>query len=182
MGRRPVPQQHPKLTSHVVDFAHPGELPRADETYIALGTTIKVAGSQQAFYAVDHDAVLAVARAAREAGCTRLGVVTAMGASKTSSIFYNRVKGETEDDLSALGYDSLVIARPSFLVGDRAALGQPLRSGERVAMRVSEWFRPLIPANLRAIQARKVAAALLSTVPAARPGQRVMLSGELQQF
>jgi uncharacterized protein YbjT (DUF2867 family) len=139
-----------------------------------------VAGSQEAFRAVDHDAVLAVAKAAKAAGATRLGVVSAMGASARSTIFYNRVKGETEDALSALGFDALVIARPSFLVGDRAALGQPLRGGEKLAMNVSRIFAPLIPDNYKSITAKEVAAALLEAAVPRAQGKQVLLSGQMR--
>jgi uncharacterized protein YbjT (DUF2867 family) len=181
LGRRELPLRHPKLTQYRVDYpkALPA-LPRVDEAFIALGTTIKAAGSQAAFRAVDFDAVVAVARAARSAGATRLGVVSAMGADPSSRIFYNRVKGETEAALAALGFAALVIARPSFLVGDRESLGQPARSGEKLALRISTWLGPLIPADYRAIDARAVARALLQAVPTAK-GRRVMPSSELRR-
>src|SRR3954452_9155872 len=115
LGRRELDVSHPKLTQHRTDFKALPALSGVDEAFIALGTTIKVAGSQEAFRAVDHDAVIAVAKAAKAAGAKRLGVVSAMGADKGSAIFYNRVKGETEEALAALGFDTLVIARPSFL-------------------------------------------------------------------
>jgi uncharacterized protein YbjT (DUF2867 family) len=124
---------------------------------------------------------VAVAKAAKAAGATRLGVVSAMGASRGSPIFYNRVKGEMEQALSALGLQALVIARPSFLAGDREALGQPLRSGERLAMNVSRWLSPLIPANYGSVAAKSVAQGLLKTVPAAS-GRRILLSGELRKI
>lgn len=177
--RRPLAVRHAKLATHVVDFAALPALPPVDEAFLALGTTIKVAGSQSAFRAVDFDANLAVAVAAQVAGARRLGVVSAMGADARSRIFYNRVKGELEDALAGLGYEGLVIARPSMLVGDRALLGQPERRGERIAMHVSRWLRPVIPANYRAIRAADVARALLRTVPTAR-GQRVLPSGDMQ--
>ena len=181
LGRRELPLKHPKLTQHRVDFSKAlPALPRAVEAFIALGTTIKVAGSQEAFRAVDHDAVLAVATAAKAAGAMRLGVVSAMGADKGSAIFYNRVKGETEDALTALGFGTLVIARPSFLAGDREALGQPLRGGEKLAMNISRVLAPLIPDNYKSIPASSVAKALLSAVPAST-GKRVMLSSELRR-
>lgn len=173
--------QHPKLQSHTVDFAALGSLPGVDEVFVALGTTIKVAGSQEAFRAVDFDAVVNVARAARAAGATKLGVVSAMGASKSSSLFYNRVKGEMEDAISQLGYTTLVIARPSFLAGDRAALNQPIRSGEGLALSISRKFSLLIPANYRSVAADRVAAALRQAVKAGRPGKEVLLSGVLQK-
>jgi uncharacterized protein YbjT (DUF2867 family) len=181
LGRRELPVSHPKLTQHRVDFKALPTLPRVGEAFIALGTTIKVAGSQEAFRAVDFDAVLAVATAAKAAGATRLGVVSAMGASRGSPIFYNRVKGETEEALAALGFDALVIARPSFLAGDREALGQPLRSGEKLALNVSRWLAPLVPANYGSVAAKSVAQGLLKTVPAST-GRRILLSGELRKF
>jgi len=181
LGRRDLPLQHPKLTQHRVDFSKAlPALPRVGEAFVALGTTIKVAGSQQAFRAVDFDAVLAVAKAAKAAGATRLGVVSAMGADPRSKIFYNRVKGEMEAALSALGFDTLVIARPSFLVGDREALGQAARAGEKLALNVSKWLAPLIPDNLKAIDAAAVARSMLKAVPASN-GHRVMLSAELRR-
>ncbi|HYF19635.1 MAG TPA: nucleoside-diphosphate sugar epimerase [Ramlibacter sp.] len=178
LARRPLPSSHPRLTQHVVDFAALAALPPVDEAYLALGTTIKVAGSQAAFRAVDFDANLAVARAARAAGARRLGLVSAMGASARSSVFYSRVKGELEAAVRQLGYEGIVIARPSVLAGDRESLGQPARSGEKLALRVSTWLRPLVPADYRAIPARDVAATLLREVPRAA-GVRVILSGAM---
>jgi uncharacterized protein YbjT (DUF2867 family) len=172
LGRRDPGVSHAKLTPYVVDFASLPPLPKLDEVYLALGTTIKAAGSQAAFRAVDFDANLSVARAALDAG-------SAMGVDAKSRIFYNRVKGETEEALAQLTFEGLVIARPSLLVGDREALGQPGRLGERVATVFSRLLRPLIPANYRAIAAADVARALLARVPATR-GRVVILSGEMQ--
>ena len=179
LGRRGLTIQHPKLTSHVVDFGALQALPSIDEAYLALGTTIKVAGSQAAFRAVDFDANLAVARAAQAAGARRIGVVSAMGADARSGIFYNRVKGELEEALSALGFEALVIARPSLLTGDRELLGQPERAGEKLATYASGFLKPFIPANYRPIAAADVARALLQRVPDAQ-GKEVLLSGAMQ--
>ena len=151
-----------------------------DDIYIALGTTIKVAGSRAAFRAVDHDAVLALARQARQSGARNLAVVSAMGADAASRIFYNQVKGETEDALRALGYATLVIARPSMLDGDRASLGQPGRLGEELGLALMRRIKPLIPANYQAISARDVARAMVRTMESARPGTQVLLSGQMQ--
>ena len=179
LARRPLDARHPKLTTQVVDFAALPPLPSVDETYLALGTTIKVAGSQSAFRAVDFDANLAVAVAAQVAGARRLGLVSALGADPQSRVFYNRVKGELEAAIEGLGYEGLVIARPSLLVGDRSALGQPARRGERIGLQLSRWLGPLIPDNVRPITARNVAAALLRTVPVAH-GAQVLMSGQMQ--
>ena len=180
VGRRALQTSDPRLTQQVLDFAALPRLPKADEAYIALGTTIKVAGSKAAFRAVDLDAVVAVARAARASGATKLGVVSAMGADPGSSVFYNQVKGEMEDALVYLGFASLVIARPSLLAGERAALGQPVRRGEHIGMVLSAVLKPLIPANYRAIEARDVAHALVHAVHGATTGTYRMLSGEMQ--
>jgi uncharacterized protein YbjT (DUF2867 family) len=181
LGRRELPVQHPKLAQHQVDFKALPALPRVDEAFVALGTTIKVAGSQEAFRAVDYDAVVALAKAAKAAGASRLGVVSAMGANPRSNVFYSRVKGEMEDALSALGFETLVIVRPSLLAGDREALGQPLRSGEKIGLSVTRWLGPLIPANYRSIDVKAVARALLTAVRETR-GRRIIPSGELRLF
>jgi uncharacterized protein YbjT (DUF2867 family) len=179
LGRRAPDLSHPKLTPHVVNFAALPPLPPVDEVYLALGTTIKTAGSQTAFRAVDFDANLSVARAALAAGARWAGLVSAMGAVAKSRIFYNRVKGETEEALALLPFEGLVIARPSLLVGDRAALGQPGRLGEKVGMAVGRLLVSLVPANYRPISAVRVARALLARVPGAR-GRVVLLSGEMR--
>jgi uncharacterized protein YbjT (DUF2867 family) len=180
VGRRPLSLKHPKLQNHVVDFAALPALPKVDECYIALGTTIKVAGSQAAFKAIDLDAVVAVAMAAQSAGATKVGVVSAMGATPRSRVFYNRIKGEMELTLSGMGLKSLVIARPSLLDGDRAALGQPERGGEGLGLMLARGLRPLLPVNYRAILAKDVAHALIRAVNAARPGVITLMSGEMQ--
>ena len=177
--RRVPAATHPKLTAHVVDFAALPLLPTVDEAYLALGTTIKVAGSQPAFRAVDFGANLAVAVAAQVAGARRLGVVSAMGADAQSAVFYNRTKGELEAALQGVGYEGMVVARPSLLLGDRGSLGQPLRTGETIGKHIGRWLRPFIPANYRPIDARDVARALLRAVPVAT-GLQVLLSGAMQ--
>ncbi|HEX8149331.1 MAG TPA: oxidoreductase [Pyrinomonadaceae bacterium] len=179
LGRRAPGLSHPKLTPHVVNFAALPPLPPADEVYLALGTTIKAAGSQDAFRAVDFDANLSAARAALAAGARRCGLVSAMGADAKSRIFYNRVKGETEDALARLSFEGLVVARPSLLLGDRETLGQPRRPAERVGVAVGRILGPLVPANYRPIAAAAVARALLVRVPTAL-GRVVLLSGEMQ--
>jgi uncharacterized protein YbjT (DUF2867 family) len=180
LGRRAPPITHPKLDARAVDFTSLPTLLQADEVYLALGTTIKQAGSQAAFRAVDYDANLAVARAALAAGAKRAGLVSAMGADVKSSLFYSRVKGELEAELARLPFLGIAIARPSLLVGDREGLGQPTRPGEVWGMRLNSVLGPLIPANYKPIEAADVAAALLAAVPSAK-GTKVMLSGAMRR-
>lgn len=169
-----------KRRVHIVDFTALQAVPAVDDVCIALGTTIRVAGSPAAFRAVDHDLVVAIARAARAAGASRLAVVSALGADAGSRVFYNRVKGEMEAAVATLGFATLVIARPSLLLGDRAALGQPLRPGEVWAARLSRPLATLLPARIRPIEAERVARSMIDALTAAAPGVRVLSSAEMQ--
>ena len=171
-----------KLKIHRVDFASlPAAFPTTDDVYIALGTTIKIAGSESAFRQVDFDYVVNIARVARAAGATRLAVVSAVGANAKSRVFYNRVKGEMQEAVAQLGYETVVIAQPSLLLGDRAALGQPSRSGEIWATRFAGPFGWILPKSVRPIQARAVAAALLAATIAAKPGTSILSSGDMHR-
>jgi uncharacterized protein YbjT (DUF2867 family) len=176
----PMLPTHPKLQSHLVDFDRLPPLPPADEVVIALGTTIKQAGSREAFRRVDFDAVVNTARAGRAAGAMRLGIVSALGANTRSGVFYNRVKGEMQQAVAALGYDTVVFAQPSLLMGDRARLGQPVRSLEALAMRWSKPVMVLLPRGVRPIAAADVAAALLQAVRSSGAGVEVLDSGAMQ--
>ncbi len=169
------------LKLHQVDFARlPAAFPTVDDVFIALGTTIKVAGSEAAFRQVDFDFVVNTARAARAAGATRLAVVSALGADATSRVFYNRVKGDMQAAIAQLGYQSVVIAQPSLLLGDRAALGQPTRTGEIWAAQLLGPFGWIVPKRMQPIPARAVASALLAAMLDAKPGVRVLKSGAMQ--
>lgn len=181
LARRPINQIHPKLTTHQVDFTALPALPPADELYLALGTTIKVAGSQAAFRAVDFDANLAVARAAVAAGVRRIGLVSAAGASAQSPVFYNRVKGELEDALRALDLQALVLAQPSLLLDLRDGLQQPPRLGERIAIPIARVLGPLMPGAYRPVHARAVALALVRTLHTAQ-GVVVLASDALARI
>jgi uncharacterized protein YbjT (DUF2867 family) len=165
----------PKLQVQVVDFESLPALPKADDVFIALGTTIKVAGSQAAFRQVDFDAVVNTARASRQAGATALAVVSALGADATSQLFYNRVKGEMQDAITVLGFDSVVILQPSLLLGDRTALGQPVRAGEVWGARLMGW----LPRSVRPIPATRVAEGMLRALASPTPGIQVLRSGDL---
>lgn len=167
LSRRALSMTHPKLTVHLVDFSQLPPLPAVDEVYLALGTTLKVAGSQAAFRNVDFAANLAVAKAAVAAGARRIGLVSAAGATPTSSMFYNRVKGELEEALKVLDLDALVIAQPSLLLDNRDHLQQPLRWGEKLSIPLAKLLAPLLPGNYQPVFAKQVASALLKTVPEA---------------
>lgn len=186
VGRRAPALAHAKLTVHVVDMANAlqlAALPGVDDVYCALGTTIKVAGSKAAFKAIDLDAVEAVAKAAIRANKSAyLGVVSAMGADAKSSVFYNRIKGEMEKAVSQLGFESISIARPSILAGDRNSLNQASRPGEQIGLKLMAAVSFLIPTNYKAINAADVARALHRMVTEGQPGVRIAMSGELSEL
>lgn len=173
--RREVPDLPvtPHLSRQLIDFVQPFALPRADLLYIALGTTLKAAGSEAAFRAVDFDAVVNVARAARAAGVRRAAVVSALGADAGSRVFYNRTKGEMEAQLAELGFERLIVARPSLLVGDRGALGQARRVGEQLAVTLLAPISRLLPARVRPIDAAVVARAMCTALE--RPGASIQI-------
>jgi uncharacterized protein YbjT (DUF2867 family) len=156
VGRREIDVRDPKLTQLHATLPEVGELPPVDDVFCALGTTIKKAGSQEAFRAIDHDAVVAVAIAAQQAGATSFLHVTAMGASARSRVFYNRVKGETEQDVEALGIATTVAFRPSIIDGDRPES----RRGERVGLVVMRALAPVL-GSYRPTRAEDVAGAMV---------------------
>ncbi|MES1163936.1 MAG: nucleoside-diphosphate sugar epimerase, partial [Rhizobacter sp.] len=170
-----------RVTPHIVDFAQlPDPLPAVDDVFIALGTTIKVAGSEAAFRRVDFDHVVDTARAARAAGARRLAIVSALGADVQSRVFYSRVKGEMQAAVARLGFEAVVFAQPSLLLGDRTTLSQPTRAGEVWVARLLGPVMKLVPRGVRPIQADVVASALLAATLAAPPGVRILSSGDMQ--
>jgi uncharacterized protein YbjT (DUF2867 family) len=177
LARRPTGVRHAKLDERVIDLAEMDRHTDAfavDDIFCTLGTTIKVAGSQERFRFVDHDLPLQAAKLGLANGAKHYLIVTALGANGRSRVFYNRVKGEVEDDLRALGYPRLTIARPSLLLGDR----DEFRLGERIFERLG-W---LMPPAYKPIHARDVARALVVLSRDETPGVRVVESRELRRL
>jgi uncharacterized protein YbjT (DUF2867 family) len=154
LGRKPLGTTHEKLRSVVVDLvdepavraaigaAHPAAV---DAAICALGTTMKQAGSKAAFRAVDFDAVVAFARAARERGARRLALVSSMGADASSPNFYLQTKGQAEDAVCALGYDAVHILRPSVLDDEGARSARhDSRPGEKLGLVVMRGVAAVI--------------------------------------
>ena len=175
-----VIKPHAKLKVQTVDYRElPADLPHIDDVYVALGTTIKTAGSNEAFREVDFDFVLATARVARAAGAQRIAVVSAIGADSNSRVFYNRVKGDMQTAIAAIGFETVVLAQPSLLLGDRAALGQPTRQGEVWATRLIGPVMGLVPKAVRPIQAAAVARAMIDATLAGQRGVRILASADM---
>src|SRR3984893_11032129 len=149
VSRKSLNISNAKLTEVLIpDLA---ELPtieskiRGQLYFCCLGTTIKKAGSKENFEKVDHDLVVSFAKIAKAHDATSFTFVSAMGANANSMIFYNRVKGRTEDDVKALGLRSLVIFRPALLVRPRAGF----RLGERLAALTLRPLSLLFPARIQ---------------------------------
>lgn len=168
--RRPQARLLALAGAQALPWPLPADLPSIDLALCALGTTMASAGSREAFRAVDFDAVLQFAHAAHAAGATRFGLVSALGADVQSRLFYNRVKGETEAAVAALGFRQLVIAQPSLLLGERTALGQQPRAGEGLAQGLSPLLAPWMPKRWRPVAADAVASSLLRGLNTLGPG------------
>lgn len=180
LARRALPAVAPRagtIEAHVVDFerlSSYAEMFAVDQIVCALGTTIEQAGTQDRFRHVDHDYPLEVARLGLAAGARHFLLVSAIGADPASSIFYNRVKGEVERDLLAMGYPSVTIVRPSLLIGER----EEFRLGEAIAKRLAF----LIPPRYKPVDATAVAAVLVRAAREDRPGARVIESREISRL
>ena len=152
----------------------------ADDAYCALGTTIKRAGSQNAFRHVDFDYVVNFARAAKIAGARRFSLVSAVGASAKSSIFYSRVKGETEDAVSAMGFDATQIFRPSMLLGERTE-SRPAETVARVLMPLINPFLMGGASIYRGIDPERVAMAMVAAASEEAQGRKVYHYNEMME-
>lgn len=141
--RHALPLKDPKLNNLVCDFdeleKYSNEL-IADDVFCCLGTTIKIAGSKKNFKKVDLHYPIKVANITKRNGANKFLVVSAMGADKNSSIFYNQVKGEMEEQLKSIGFKGLYIFRPSLLLGMR----KDFRLGERIAIMSSKIWSPIL--------------------------------------
>jgi uncharacterized protein YbjT (DUF2867 family) len=172
--RRKLPP-HPKLENPLVDFER---LPpdaawwAVNGVICTLGTTIRNAGSQEAFRRVDHDYPLAVARLAWQRGAQAYALNSASGADPGSHFFYNRVKGEVEEVLRGVGFSSLTIVRPALIGGDR----NEFRPAELLAMRVLRLAEPLLPRRYRVVPHERIAKVLLEAAVTAPRGEHIIES------
>jgi len=163
--RRPVAGVAPHHSERVAPPENWPDMIAAEQAAVlicCLGTTIRQAGSQAAFRAVDHDLILAAARGARQGGTAHMIVVSSVGASAKAGNFYLRTKGETEDGLRVLGFDRLDLIRPGLLLGDRPG---PARLGEGLATIAAPLADALLRGSFRryrSIQGATVAAAIVN--------------------
>jgi uncharacterized protein YbjT (DUF2867 family) len=176
--------QHPKLNEQVVDFDRISDAEnavRGDDLFCCLGTTIRVAGSQEAFRKVDLIYVVETAGAAQRNGATRFFVVSSLGADPNSSVFYNRIKGEMEATVSRMPFLSIGILRPSLLLGER----KEYRLGEKVGaigMGLISFAMVGRARKYRPIHASAVAAGMLFLARTNFQGVRIVESDEIQRM
>lgn len=175
--RRPVGAR-PKLEAPVIDYERlpeEAEWWHVDAVVCALGTTMKVARSREAFRRVDHDYPLEIGRLARKHGARRFALNSAAGAHPGSPFFYFRVKGDLERDLTSIGFASLTFVRPGLIGGDRAEI----RLGEWIASVLLEAIGPILPRRLRINPAANIARALLDAAIDGPPGVHVVDAADL---
>jgi uncharacterized protein YbjT (DUF2867 family) len=180
--RRPSGTSHERLFEHVVDFDHLEaikSLEGLDTVFCCLGTTMKKAGSREAFRKVDYEYPLALAKLAKAAGATTFVLVSSMGANSHSAFFYSRVKGDIEDAIGKLHFKSTIIVRPSLLLGDR--------NEKRLGEDIGKVFMKLIPytgrlKNYKPIYGRQVAKAMVKAAAEFKEGHHILESGLLHRY
>jgi uncharacterized protein YbjT (DUF2867 family) len=180
--RKSIDVKHPKLIQKQIEFDAIESLKldfQVNDVFCALGTTIKTAGSQDAFYKVDYTYVVNLGKWCVANGVQQLMIVSAMGASAKSGIFYNRVKGEMEASVSQLNIPQVQVFRPSLLMGDR----KEKRGGEKIAQVVMGTLGFLFAGPLlkyKGIHADVVAKAMIQSAKEDSKGFKVFESGEMQ--
>jgi uncharacterized protein YbjT (DUF2867 family) len=181
-GRRSLQMQHPKLLEQVVNFDNirdHAENIKGDVVFCCIGTTISTAGSKEQFMKVDHTLPLEFAGIAKENGVKSFILVSSLGANAGSSNFYLKVKGQLEEDLKKLNFDSFYAVRPSMLLGKRPEF----RMGESIGKALMKGLSFVFIGSLKkykAIEARTVAAAMIRLVKSEQHASRAVESDELQ--
>lgn len=181
ISRKPLSVTHPKLNNVVGELSAISTVLqsiKADDVFCCLGTTMRKAKTKEAFRAVDYDAPLALAQVSKQNGACKYLLVSALGANKNSSIFYNQVKGEIEEAVNKIGFDSYHILQPSLLTGPR----QEQRAGEEAAQTFYKIFGFLIPKKYASIESVKVARALIAFAQQTDNGQHIHSSAEMQAY
>lgn len=179
--RRAPEITHPKLTYEITDFRNPGMALHnitPDDVFCCLGTTMAKAGSREKFYEIDFVYPLELAKATLKLGARQYLLASALGADKDSAIYYNRVKGELEEAIKALGFESVHLFRPSLLLGPR----QEKRIAEDAGKLFSKVFGFLLPRKYKAVESHAVARAMIMEAGREQPGIHVHESSELQAY
>lgn len=184
LTRKPLNIDSTKIIEHIINFDELASLKldfAIDHTFCTLGTTIKKAGTKEAFRKVDFDYVLELGKKLKEMSFGKFLVISSLGANPKSMIFYNRVKGEVEDELKKLSLQHLFIFRPSLLLGDR----KEHRAGEKTAASVYKVLAPIFSGPLKkykGVEAKKVANAMMQAALNNDESFKILESDEIQKF
>ena len=157
-----IPKNASTMIIDFDEFLDQGHLPGCEHIYICLGTTIKKAGSQESFKKVDLDYCLGFAKKARESGATKISLVTSVGANADSKNFYLKTKGKLENEIKAMGFDSVNIFQPGLLLGNRDEI-RPLEFLGQYGSFLLNMFLFGSLKKYRSIQASKVANAMANS-------------------
>lgn len=182
--RRLMLMEHDKLQQFQLDFAHiEAQLPSKlnlndiDAVICALGTTMKQAGSKDAFRKVDYDYPLTFAKIAKENHISTYVLNSAMGADANSRIFYNQVKGELENALQQLHFPSLTLVRPGLIDGNR----DEFRLGEKIMLKIIRPMNGFLPKSWRLSPAQNIAKALLQSALEQKLGVHIISADQLTE-
>ncbi len=180
--RGPLNVSHKRLQQRTVDFERLSRMsafPRAQDVFCCLGTTMKKAGSEEAFRKVDFEYVVRLAESSLRTGADRFFLVSAVGADSKSRVFYSRVKGEAEEAVARLGFAGLHIFRPSLLVGNRPER----RAAEELGIAAARLVSGLLfgsARRYRPIKADTVARAMVVIAREGSPGAHIYYADEME--
>jgi len=167
-----------------VNFSNLNEieaLPNPEIVFCCIGTTIKKAGSEEAFLSIDYELVIQLAQIALKKGCLQFHLISSVGANTQSNVFYLRTKGQVESDLQKMGFSTTNIYRPSALLGKR----NETRTGEKIGIGVSKIISPLFLGPLKKykpIEAEAVGKVMLNLAKQSLQGFHIFESSEIQKM
>ncbi|MEI6678068.1 MAG: NAD-dependent epimerase/dehydratase family protein [Mariniphaga sp.] len=176
--RRTIGLDDKKIRELVTEFENISQLTfevPVDDVFCTLGSTIRKAGSRENFKKVDYEYVVSLANLGKISGATKFIVVSATGANQKSTVFYNQVKGMTEETLKQIGFNELVILQPSLLLGKRPEF----RLAEKIAAIFMKILNVLIPDNYKAVSAEKVAGCMVKMALQTNHPVSIIKSGEI---
>ncbi len=179
--RKPLEITHEKLKQIAFDYEDFTKLEilwKVDDVFCCLGTTMKTAGTKEAFYKVDYTFIVKLGEYFSNREAVNFLLISAIGADANSPIFYSKVKGETEEAVSKLNYKGIFIFQPSFLVGDR----EQFRLGEMIGLSIAQLVSPLLFGNMKKykpIHAAKVADSMISRALSGKEGKFILQSDEI---
>lgn len=184
--RRPSGQENARLSEFHIQFddlvtqgpAALPALPKPDALISCLGSTLNAAGSKENFYRIDHDYVLAFAKAGQAKGAQHMMIVSSVSANRNASSFYLRAKGEIESHLEALHFDRLDIFRPGLLLGARPEH----RFAEQLGTKILPAIGPILPSKYRAVQSQDVAKAMANKLSEEDQGHHIFHNNDINRM